>query len=232
MNGMHDIAGSDGFGAIVPDRDEPLFRNDWERAAFAFFSQAFAAGIFNLDEFRYGMEVMDPVEYLTHPYYAHWMHSFEYYMLQRGFDAKELDERTDFYLKNPAAPLPATRNEGLVELVETIVAQGGTARRAEQSPAGFQVGDVVQVDSSSPFTHTRRARYIRGKVGTIELHHGAFIYPDSAATGGGESPQHVYTVRFDSEHLFGSGYGDPRSAVLVDLWEPYLTPRGEAAAGR
>jgi nitrile hydratase len=223
MNGIHDVAGSDGYGAVVPDQDEPKFRNDWERTAFGFFSQGFAAGMFNIDEFRYGIEVMDPVDYLTHPYYAHWMHSFEHYMLQRGIDASELDERTEFYRKNPDAPLPEQRNDSLVGLVETIAAHGGSARREEQSPARFEVGDVVYVDPSSPFTHTRRARYVRGKVGTIVLHHGAFIYPDAAANGGGEAPEHVYTVRFTAEHLFGAQYGDPRSTVQVDLWEPYLT---------
>jgi nitrile hydratase len=63
---------------------------------------------------------------------------------------------------------------------------------------------------------------VRGKTGVIDLAHGTFIYPDSAANGLGEDPQHVYTVRFDAAHLWGEEAADPNGSVTFDVWEPYL----------
>jgi nitrile hydratase len=42
MNGVHDMGGMDGFGAVVPEQDEPVFHADWERRLFAL-SQALPA---------------------------------------------------------------------------------------------------------------------------------------------------------------------------------------------
>ena len=45
MNGVHDLGGTDGLGRVeVPD-SEPVFRADWEKAAFAMFSMCFRGGI-------------------------------------------------------------------------------------------------------------------------------------------------------------------------------------------
>ncbi|QLD12774.1 nitrile hydratase subunit beta [Microbacterium oleivorans] len=222
MNGIHDVGGMDGLGPIDPEADEPVFHAEWERAAFAMFSQGFAGGYFNIDQFRYGIEQMRPVDYLTHAYYAHWMHSFEHYMTAKDIDAAELERRTQFYLENVDAPLPATVNDALESLVEVIAANGASARRAVAVAPRYAVGDVVRVLDSVPFDHTRRAAYVRGRSGTIVTVHGAFVYPDTAGNGGGEDPQHVYTVRFAAESLFGVGIGNPNDSVYVDLWEPYL----------
>ncbi len=39
----------------------------------------------------------------------------------------------------------------------------------------------------------------------------------------GNFPQHVYTVRFDSQELWGER-ASPRDIVYIDLWEEYLEP--------
>lgn len=222
MNGIHDLGGMDGVGLVNAEKDEPVFHAMWERAAFAMFSQAFAGGYFNLDQFRAAIEQMEPTEYLTHPYYAHWMHALEHYGIAKDVDPGELDRRTAFYRENPDAALPATVNGELEGLVAVISAHGATAQRRVDAPPLFSVGDTVTVLDSAPLGHTRRARYVRGRTGVIALWHGAFIYPDSAGNGGGEDPQHVYTVRFDATELYGEGIGHPRDTVYVDLWEPYL----------
>ena len=43
---------------------------------------------------------------------------------------------------------------------------------------------------------------------------------DANAAGGGESPQWLYTVRFDAAELWGRDTS--ASSVCVDCWEPYL----------
>ena len=69
--------------------------------------------------------------------------------------------------------------------------------------------------------HHRLPRYIRGHFGEIILYHGAHVFPDTNACFAGENPQHLYTVRFSAEELWG-GDASLRDTVTADLWESYL----------
>src|SRR4029079_15451851 len=91
--------------------------------------------------------------------------------------------------------------------------------------ATFKVGDRVRAKNINPPSHTRLPRYVRGHLGTIERVIGCHVFPDSNATGAGENPQWLYTVRFDGRELWGND-GDPTSQVSIDAWEPYLEPAG------
>ena len=84
MNGVHDLGGMHGMGAINPEPDEPVFHEDWERRVFGLFVTTFAGGHFNVDEFRHAIECMDPAHYLDSPYYAHWLHAIETLLIERG----------------------------------------------------------------------------------------------------------------------------------------------------
>ncbi len=66
-------------------------------------------------------------------------------------------------------------------------------------------------------------RYIRGKRGTIEKTHGAFILPDTNAHGRGKNPEPVYSVRFDAREVWGE-QAAVRDSIYLDLWESYLEP--------
>jgi nitrile hydratase len=72
----------------------------------------------------------------------------------------------------------------------------------------------------SPAGHTRLARYVRGHSGVVELVQPAAVLPDTHAHFLGENPQYVYTVRFDSQDLWGPEV-EP-FAVTVELFESYL----------
>ncbi|KWX01266.1 nitrile hydratase [Carbonactinospora thermoautotrophica] len=223
MNGVHDLGGTDGLGTIGPEENEPVFHSEWEKVVFALLPATFAAGYYNLDQFRHGIEQMHPVEYLSSRYYEHWLHTITHHAIRVGaIDPDELDERTRYYRDNPDAPLPDRRNPELLKLMETIVAQGSSARRPLDSKPRFSIGDRVRVADDHPFGHTRRARYIRGKVGVIDRVHGTFIYPDTAARGEGDDPQWVYSVRFDAKELWGEQYADANGSVYFDVWEPYI----------
>ena len=75
----------------------------------------------------------------------------------------------------------------------------------------------------NPAGHTRLPRYARGRRGEIHHCHGAHVFPDSNAMGGGECPQHLYTVVFPARELWGpEAEGDDK--VYLDLWESYLEP--------
>ena len=97
------------------------------------------------------------------------------------------------------------------------------ARRALESNPRFAVGERVATRNHTVPGHTRLPRYARGKVGTVVLYHEAWVYPDTNAHGRGENPEHLYTVAFDGEILWGEGC-EPGVSVRVDLFEPYLEP--------
>jgi nitrile hydratase len=230
VNGIHDLGGRDGIGAINPTESEPVWKAEWEKHAHTFFPLAFRAGFFGVDSFRYGMEQMDPVEYLTSPYYEHWVHSVTHHGVRKGLlDPEEIEKRTQYYLEHPDAPLPEDKDpEGeLVAFIEAVIPAGAPAGRDTGKVAKFSVGDRVTVVSDAPHGHTRKANYIRGKTGVIELAHGEMIYPDTAGNDLGEAPEHVYTVRFTNEELWGAGAAEPNGSVTFDVWEPYIVPASE-----
>jgi nitrile hydratase len=99
--------------------------------------------------------------------------------------------------------------------------RGGPTERDTNTKAEFKSGDRVRAKNINPPTHTRLPAYVRGHVGTIERVLGCHVFPDSNATGAGENPQWLYTVRFDGRELWGAN-GDPTTKVSVDAWEPYL----------
>ncbi len=223
MNGVHDLGGTDGLGPVAVEENEPVWHSEWEKAAFALFATNFRAGFFNVDMFRYGIEQMHPAEYLSSRYYEHWMHTVEHHAAIAGaLDPAELDARTKHYLEHPDEPLPQTKDPDLLAFVDAAVKGGAPARRDSDAAPRFAVGDQVRVTDGSPLAHTRKARYVRGKTGEIILAHGTFIYPDSAGNGRGDDPQHVYTVRFSAQDLWGEEDGDPNGSVNFDVWEPYL----------
>jgi nitrile hydratase beta subunit len=224
MNGIHDVGGADGFGPIHVEEDEVVWHADWEKALFSFFPQAAMAGYFNLDEFRASMERIHPVNYLTSTYYEHWLHAFEEYLTRddANFPA-EAERRTAEYLEDPSKPLPETVNQELADTMAAFAYAGAPTRRENGRAPQFAVGNRVVVSSTVPVGHTRKAGYVRGATGEITIHHGVFVYPDTNALGEGEAPEHVYTVRFSAEDLFGKGIGDPTVSISIDLWEPYLS---------
>ena len=75
----------------------------------------------------------------------------------------------------------------------------------------------------NPVAHTRLPRYARGKSGTVVRDYGVFVFPDTSALYLGESPQHLYSVRFAARELWGAEAA-PQDTVYVDLWDAYLEP--------
>jgi len=203
-----------GFGPVLTEDNEPVFHHDWERRIFPLFASLFVGGYFNVDEFRHCIERMQPAEYLQSSYYEHWLHAFETLLLEKGvISAGELQGAV-----KPASPTqpPTVLTPDIVEAVTL----GGASSRAKEPVAGrFRVGDRVRTKNFNPTTHTRLPRYARGKVGTIEIAHGAFATPDTMAHGLGEQPQQVYAVRFSATELWGVARPD---SVCIDLWDNYL----------
>ncbi|MEQ8662162.1 MAG: nitrile hydratase subunit beta [Gammaproteobacteria bacterium] len=218
MNGIHDLGGMHGHGAIVRERDEPLFHAAWERRVFGLFAPCFAAGLFNIDEFRHAIERMAPAEYLCSSYYAHWLHALETLALEKGAATAE-ELRTAHAAAGSARATPALA----ATAVPALVAQGASARVDAKVKPKFQEGELVVVKNINPPTHTRVPRYVRDKLGCIDRDHGVFVFPDSAAHGKGDKPQHCYSVYFSAQELWGPR-ASRNDAVYVDLWDDHLVP--------
>jgi nitrile hydratase subunit beta len=89
MNGIHDLGGMQGFGAVVREQNEPVFHADWERRIFALLNLTIAAGQYHVDEIRHSIERMPAAEYLTTAYYEHWLHAAEDLLDQKGVVTRE-----------------------------------------------------------------------------------------------------------------------------------------------
>ena len=212
MNGIHDLGGMHGFGAVAVEPAEPVFHARWEGRVLGMVYQAVGLGWTNIDAFRHTIERMNPVDYLTAGYYGRWLASLEAILVAAGVLAPgELDTRLEGR-RRPPAPLPAGPPHPVP----------GFERAIDGAPR-FGILQRVRARNVNPPGHTRLARYLRGKRGVIHRLHGAFVFPDTNAHGGGEHPQHLYGVRFDAGELWGAD-AEPSAAVHVDLFEDYLEP--------
>ncbi|MFI5325850.1 MAG: nitrile hydratase subunit beta [Candidatus Rokuibacteriota bacterium] len=226
MDGVHDLGGMQGFGPVEREADEPTFHAAWEAVVLAMQHAGRSRGVFNIDEFRHGIERMAPAHYLRATYYEKWLEGITRLLVEKGVvGAQELVTRRTFFEEKPdasaAAALsgpPASRGASKVNprwVTDFIRETGATPR--------FAPGEAVLTREMHPHGHTRLPRYARGKRGVIHCCHGIHVFPDTNAHGQGEQPQPLYSVRFDARELWGES-AEPNQAVHIDLWESYLLP--------
>jgi nitrile hydratase subunit beta len=215
MNGIHDMGGMDGFGAVDTHEEGTVFHAPWEGKVMAASRVMGAIGAWNIDQGRYGIEVLPPHLYLK-SYYRRWLERFERALVKYGYaDADEI--RAGRALR--PGKTPPQGKFTAADLDRT--SKRGTFTRLATHPAQFAVGDRVVARNVHPRTHTRLPRYVRGHTGLIVRQHGVHVFPDSAGMGEGENPQWLYTVQFEGTELWGSDT-DPTVKVAVEAFEPYL----------
>jgi nitrile hydratase subunit beta len=216
MNGVHDLGGMHGFGPINPEKNEPVFHAEWEKRILGLFVPVSAVGPFCVDEFRSAIEKMGAENYLATSYYEHWLHAFETIVVEKGVVTKEELTTGKSSTDRGASTPPIVAKD-----VPHIASHGSSARVDVETPPQFKVGDLVMVKNNHPENHTRCPRYARDKLGSIEKDYGVFVFPDTAAHGQGEKPQHCYSVRFDAQELWGDK-ASAKDAIYIDLWDDYL----------
>jgi len=203
MDGIHDLGGREGFGAI--DVEAPLFAEDWERRAMALTMASFLLGHNNGGQFRHSIERMAPVHYLTTRYYEHWFTGTATRLVEAGMiDLAELEERAG----------------GRVPLSRPVVAEAD-----EQPPVPAEdlaVGDRVRVRHWHPRGHSRCPWYVKGKRGTVVRLDPAASLPDLEAHTHDRRNEVQACVRFAATELWGPT-ADAGAGVHVDLWASYLT---------
>lgn len=213
MNGVHDMGGMHGLGPVAPETGEPVFHHAWEARVHAMTLASPTRG--NIDAGRHRLELLPPAEYLRMSYYEKWLTRLELLLVDGGYVTAE--ELASGKADPKAAKATPVRPANTVEAALT----GPYSYVREVGPPAFKVGDRVRAKSLNPTGHTRLPRYVRGRMGVVELAHGAHVLPDTNAHGLGENPHHLYSVRFDAREIWGP---DARAgdSVNLDLWELYL----------
>lgn len=218
MNGPHDLGGQMGFGAVAPEKDEPVFHADWEKRALGLVICSGALGRWSIDESRNARESLHPATYYASSYYEIWVRGLETLLKRHGFltDA-------DLDAGEPVDIAPSPKHILKAADAAPAMMRGGPCDRPAAAPAKFAAGQNVRARNFHPQHHARMPRYARGRTGVIEAVRGGFVFPDTNAHGKGENPQWVYTVAFDALELWGND-ADPTLTVSIDAWESYLEP--------
>jgi nitrile hydratase len=136
MNGVHDLGGVDGFGAVEVEAAEPVFHAEWERRVFGMTAVASAALVRNIHRFRHAVERMEPRHYLRSPYYEHWLTALATLLVESGaITLAELQARAACGF--PLSRSAATRRgaDGCTERSPAPLCAGRPRARAQRPPA-------------------------------------------------------------------------------------------------
>lgn len=215
MDGIHDLGGKQGFGRIDVDEKEEPFHAPWEARMLGISRAMQRASDWTIDRFRYTRECIEPVDYLTRPYFDQWLQTYAALMIGSGIAnvAELASGRSNSAKPDLGAPMTpqavASANRVLVRYDREA---GGEPR--------FVVGDRVRAASHTSPGHTRLPAYLRGRTGMVARRHGAHVLPDANAAGV-EKAEPLYTVAFEAAELWPEAAGR-RERVYADLWESYL----------
>jgi nitrile hydratase len=216
MDGIHDMGGTQDWGTVTIDPDEPVFADPWQARAFAMGVMSMGLSGTNLDAFRHALERLHPVDYLSDGYYGRWLACAELLLVDSGvLPPGAVEARARQMLGEDVADPPE------VEVHKPQYERGGPGSlRTIEAPPAFTVGQRVRARDLHRSGHTRMPAYVRGRTGVVAALRPAAVLPDATAHFTGEEPQHVYTVQFASTDLWGD---DAEPATLfIDLFETYL----------
>src|SRR4029077_3991569 len=140
MNGVHDMGGMQGMGPIRREAHEPTFHERWEGRVYALTRVLRTrGGLWNLDAFRHGQEVLPPADYLRMSYYERWLT----WVLKTVVAAGDV---TQAELENgrPEAGSPLKAALVTPDAVAAMVDLRGSARRNVAVAARFKPGQRVR----------------------------------------------------------------------------------------
>lgn len=218
MDGIHDLGGKQGYGAIDRDGEDEVFHHDWEGREWGIAQCARTPGI-TIDWWRHCRELIMPVDYLARPYFDSWAQTdFSTYIEAGWITLDEVDAGHSLTAEiDYGEPPPAM---SLEQVLDEDRAHALRFDAEIDAPPAFAVGQRVLTARHGHAGHTRLPQYARGRVGTINACHGAHVFPDLSASGT-ELHQHCYNVMFEAAELWPEAAGR-RDRVYLDLWESYL----------
>ncbi len=219
MNRPHDLGGIKNKRPIpisAADDDEKigLIANTWQTRTPAITLAIGFLRAWNLDTTRFYRECLPPNDYRESSYYERWFLALERMI-------------KDFELLSPHKVGTYADKILRAKDVFEILRKGGPSIRSKLERPNFLVGDIVQTKKNYENElvyggHSRLPRYAMGKKGKIVIHHNAHVFPDSNAHFKGDAPEHLYSIEFSSEELWGLKCENKNDSVTLDLWEPYL----------
>jgi nitrile hydratase beta subunit len=217
IDGIHDMGGMHGFGAVVVPGCEASYVAEWEVRTFAISTIVGIEGL-GLGGGRPIREEMEPEHYLRASYYERWLWSTEQRLLRKGtIEPGEVDAWVERLLAGEAV----VRRADPEQAARDRAACSTTSPLGEADETRFRPGDTVRVRRWRHSGHTRCPRYVRGALGAVEAIRGVDRLPDIGPYRGPLEP--VYSVSFVSDDLFGPS-DEGRWTVLLDLTESYLEP--------
>jgi nitrile hydratase len=171
----------------------------------------------SIDWFRHCRELIDPVDYLTRPYYDQWLQTYAAMLINSG--VATVDELASGRSTGPSRGVSAPMPAGAVptEKKRSLRYDRDTAVQPR-----FKPGDAVRAKPSANPGHTRLPQYVRGHRGRVIACHGAHVFPDANAHGEARA-EILYTVEFEAADLWPEASA-LRHRVCLDLWESYLEP--------
>jgi nitrile hydratase subunit beta len=214
MNGVHDMGGMQGFGPVVPQKNEPVFHEAWEGRLVAMRRAVAATGKLP-PLLRPAIESIPAADYLRLGYYEKWYLAVVELLVAGGLATRE-EIAAGKAAGGSVKSVPITPGAAAVLPFRLAKMLDKTAVKP-----GYSVGERVRARKINPAGHTRLPRYARGRTGVIEIDRGVQNFPDTSVYGRGDNPQHVYSVRFAARELWGEE-ASARDSVYLDLWESYL----------
>jgi nitrile hydratase len=183
-------------------------------------------GVNSTPEQRTTIENMSPALYLSTSYYEKWLYAYEKLLNEKGVvTTAELERRVKEQAdeKIVAHPQEPANPSDYAKKLRSVLYGGTPHDRPLGRPPRFTIGDIVRAKNINPTGHTRLPSFTKGKLGTIEVYHGAHCHHEALAEGKGEVPEHLYAVKFAGDELWGKD-GRSTDIVYVDLFENYLEP--------
>lgn len=217
MDGIHDLGGKQGFGPIDVNEKEEPFHEAWEARLLGIVRGMSRVAPWSIDWFRYVRELIDPVDYLTRPYYDQWLQTYAAMMVNSGVVTVG-----ELVSGRSAAPIPDLAPAAPPSAVAAASRSVVRFDRESSAPPQLAVGDPVRTHLDAAPGHTRLPHYARGRRGTVTASHGAHVLPGASAMGE-ERAEALYTVAFAASELWPEATGS-RDRVYLDLWESYLEP--------
>ena len=201
MDGFHDLGGRQGFGRVtVQGKTEP-FHESWEIRISGISGKLVARHIYNMDEYRYAIERMDPRHYVGASYFERTFTAVATLCIEKGLIEHEV--------LNAAAGDYVPISHGKK-----------TGRVTPENLPELNIGDRVTVKSEFVPGHVRMPAYIRGKTGVVVGISPEYPFPDAAAHGLSTRKQRTFDICFRSTDLWTDGADD--AEVHVGVFHTYL----------
>lgn len=216
MDTVHDLGGRQGFGKVDVDEEEVPFHSDWEARIYGTVRAMTRPDDWSIDWFRHCRELIEPVDYLSRPYYDQWLQAYAAMLINSGYATAE-----EFGTGKAAGPAPELpKPMSAADVHQKLKKFALDTEREMDVPPAFAPGDTVIANSVGAPGHTRLPAYLRGRRGIVEAYRGAHVLADASALGQ-ERAEHLYTVGFAAGDLWPDAE-NPRDRIYADMWESYV----------